>query len=414
VAQEILTIAHLCPFHTAENTMSTILVAWEFGTGFGHITRIQPIVRGLLRSGHRVVMAARDVAPCYGLLRNLDVPVFQAPLEVEPRGRTVVETYAHVLFNCGFAEPAAVVARVASWRNLFGLVEPDFIVADCSPTALLAGLCSNIPGIALGTGFECPPDVTPLPSLRRQTRPSGSMVDSIEPIVLDNINVTCAHFGAAPLDRISQLYYSPHRPLLLTYPELDCYAPRADGHYWGAVAYSNGDPARWPLGHGPRVFAYMLEHEFTPVVVRLLAQRSWPTLVVGGKECIAKSQIALPDSVRIADSQLDSQSIALQCDFTICYAGHGTICATLRAGKPILLLPTTVEQYLNSIAVTNIGAGRIGQVGNTAQLGEALEQLATNRVFKLAADRFASEKRISSPQPVADQVVAHLHALLTV
>jgi UDP:flavonoid glycosyltransferase YjiC (YdhE family) len=393
--------------------MSTILFAWEFGTGLGHITRIQPLAAGLIALGHKVIVAAREVAPCYELLQPFGVPVYQAPIEAEPRARTpTAETYAHVLFNCGFAEARDVEARVAAWRLLFDSLHPDLIVADCAPTALLAAHCASIPRIALGTGFECPPNVSPLPPLRRQTQSLAPPSDTIEQSVLANINAVCNHFSADPLQRVAHLYYGMHEPLLLTFHELDCYAPRETAHYWGPIIYSNGQPPVWPNGNGPRVFAYLLEHEFTPAVVGLLAKLGWPSLIVGGHESIAKSSVALPDSIRICHQQFDSQLIAAQCDFTICYAGHGTICVTLLAGKPLLLLATTVEQYLNSLAVTTIGAGELGQVGNAVQVRGALERIATNYMFVHAARNFSARNLISGAQPTANQVVANLQALL--
>ena len=34
---------------------------------------------------------------------------------------------------------------------------------------------------------------------------------------------------------------------------------------------------------GPRVFAYVLDHPFTDTLLEMLAERAWPTIVVGGK-----------------------------------------------------------------------------------------------------------------------------------
>ena len=71
---------------------------------------------------------------CYEFFRGSSVRVIQAPAYPEPRVRTpVAETYAHVLFNCGFAEPQRIEARVASWRHLFDLVRPDLVVGRLLP-----------------------------------------------------------------------------------------------------------------------------------------------------------------------------------------------------------------------------------------------------------------------------------------
>jgi hypothetical protein len=392
--------------------MSTILFAWEMGTGLGHLTRIQPIASQLVALGHRVSLAARELGPAFRLFGGSTIPIFQAPIETAPRARTpTAETFAHILFNCGFAEPADVAGREFAWRNMFDAIQPDLVVADCSPTALLAAHCAGVKRVAIGTGFECPPDVVPLPSLRQLTGQAYADFE-IEAAVLQNINLVCKRYGALSLERASKLYYGERSPILLTYEDLDCYAPRVDAKYWGAINFSNGVEPDWPEGVGPRVFAYMLEHEFTPAVVGWLSEKGWPTITVGGRECLAKSRHLLSSSVRLPDGPLDSKLLAEQCDITVCYSGHGTICQTLLAGKPLVILPTTVEQYVHAARVAKLGAGEMGQVGNLNQVSSIIQEVSANSAYTLAAKNFAAQNSHPSAQSVAQQVVAHLHALI--
>jgi hypothetical protein len=270
--------------------------------------------------------------------------------------------------------------------------------------------------VAIGTGFECPPNVSPLPSLRRHTLDSVSLEhkpSSIEETVRVNLNDVCRQFKVDTFQQSSSLYYGSNSPILLTYPELDFYSPRGVDCYWAPMIYSNGHTPRWPNGHGPKVFAYMLDHDFTPYVLELLSRRGWPTLVVGGSESLAARKDTFPSTIQFASGPVDSQSTAQQCDFTVCYGGHGTICVTLLAGKPLLVLPTTVEQYLNGVAVRTIGAGELGQVGNAIHVGEMLDQLATAPSYNLAAQRFAIEHKPSSDQSSANQVANKLSMLAT-
>ena len=42
--------------------MATILLAWEFGAGMGHLMTLRPIADGLVRRGHRVIAVLQDLS----------------------------------------------------------------------------------------------------------------------------------------------------------------------------------------------------------------------------------------------------------------------------------------------------------------------------------------------------------------
>ena len=113
----------------------------------------------------------------------------------------------------------------------------------------------------------------------------------------------------------------------------------------------------------------------------------------------------------ISHQPFDARLIAEQADLTICYAGHGTICRTLLAGKPLLVLPTTVEQYLNGATLTALHAGEMGNVSDPGQVNTALDAVSSRASYRFAAQEFAARYAFASPPPVANQVVEHLEAL---
>src|SRR5207247_8636282 len=43
-------------------SMATVLFAWELGGGLGHMMQMAPLARALVRRGHRVYAALREVA----------------------------------------------------------------------------------------------------------------------------------------------------------------------------------------------------------------------------------------------------------------------------------------------------------------------------------------------------------------
>jgi len=176
--------------------MPRIVVTWELGAGLGHIARLSPIVEGLIRRGHEVIVVSRRVPLCNEYLARSGATILPAPILPISRRRVRMPcTFADVLHDCGFAELPNLYAAVAGWRNLLAFLRPACVLADHSPVALLAGRGLAFPQAVLGTGFICPPDVTPLPSLRR-IRPNPPWASEVESLVLQNTNATLRSFGA--------------------------------------------------------------------------------------------------------------------------------------------------------------------------------------------------------------------------
>lgn len=68
-------------------------------------------------------------------------------------------TYADIIYNLGYAREQDLMSLSKAWINLFTLIKPDLIIADHSPTAVLAARCLDIKSSTYGTGFFIPPNV---------------------------------------------------------------------------------------------------------------------------------------------------------------------------------------------------------------------------------------------------------------
>ena len=70
---------------------------------------------------------------------KVPITLLPAPWKCRPTAQVnPVVTYADLLLNIGFGDVNCLRAHLQAWRNLFGLVQPDLIVCDHSPMALLA------------------------------------------------------------------------------------------------------------------------------------------------------------------------------------------------------------------------------------------------------------------------------------
>jgi len=57
--------------------MSKILVSWELGANFGHLTRLIPIAERLHQLGHQLFFAVRDTEVAAALLEPQEFPFTQ-------------------------------------------------------------------------------------------------------------------------------------------------------------------------------------------------------------------------------------------------------------------------------------------------------------------------------------------------
>lgn len=145
--------------------MATILLTWELGGGIGHLTRLRPIGQELIKRGHTVVAALRDLTHVEQILGDTGISYFAAPLRMldRPKPFDPSHSYAHLLANVGFLEPQTLRTTFRAWNAIFDVVRPGLVIADHSPSALLALRGRGIPCVNVGTGFITPPAAAQLP-----------------------------------------------------------------------------------------------------------------------------------------------------------------------------------------------------------------------------------------------------------
>jgi hypothetical protein len=256
---------------------------------------LRPLAAELVARGHEVYLAAGDLTRSIDVFGDLfdgspplplralreragvrgEVRLLAAPWKTRRNKTTdTIYTFADLLLNIGFGDGNALVAHLAAWRTMFDLVQPDVLVCDHSPTALLAAKTMTRsrravsseppaePGAArqagdfavatVGTGFFTPPDESPLRLLRPASPEQTADARQRESKLLDIMNSVlpplapcCPELAVASgrgagsgtrrgegkglLDRVTQLYHDGRtRHFLLTFPELDHFPDRAE------------------------------------------------------------------------------------------------------------------------------------------------------------------------------------------
>lgn len=385
--------------------MSRFLLAWELGGGLGHAKPLAQIAAPLLAAGHEVHCALRDLSllvPVFGpLAAHARLHAWQAPVWLPPlAGLPQPATYAELLFRAGYLDAGRLQGLVQAWRRLLQAVQPQLLLADHAPTALLAARGWPMRRALVGNGFFLPLQRQPIPAFRDWEPIAPRRVQASEERVLASCNAVLAALGQAPLAALHELLAADER-FLTTWPELDHFPARADEpgvHHWGALTGPTSDAAAdtaaitWPAGEFGRLFAYLKpEHAATEAALALLQAGPWSTLAyVPGLAGTLKQRHASPHLVFV-DRPVPMAAAAAQADAVLCHAGSGTVCAALQAGKPVVMLPMHAEQLLFARRVQAAGAGSWlldGQVGS--QLAVHLQQALSGGAMRQAAQVFAA------------------------
>ena len=357
--------------------MAHIHFAWELGGGLGHAGRLKPLAEEALARGHRVTMSLRDLVHTDALLRGLEAPRFQAPVwlhQVHGVPNPQV-SLAEILLTCGYLDADALQGLFVGWRGLLGMLQPDLLVADYAPTAMLAARSLGIRSVSVGIGFFIPPDVTPLPSLRDWEPVQSGRLAAADTKMLGAVNTVLERVGAEPLARAAQVLHGDV-PLVLTWPELDHYGRdqlAAGQRWWGPSMLPHAGLApEWPAGTGPKVFAYLKsDHPDHVPVLKALVQLGCCTLCYLSDVAAGRPAPVTSPLLAYSRGPVDLGVTLPECALCICHAGEATLAQSLLAGVPLLLLPTQTEQFLIARRVGLTGAGI-----NAAELKRPLDYAA--------------------------------------
>ena len=391
--------------------MADILLAWELGANFGHVARLRMLATTLRTQGHRCVFALRDLDIAAAYLPPALGPLMQAPLRlgVGPNPVARQASFASVLNNIGFDDVPGLAARLRAWRALLQLLKPSVLVADHSPTAVVAAQTLNLPCLRLGTAFALPPASTPWPAFSPEQAVTAELLLRNEAAVLQNLNQALHSLALPPMPSL-QAALGGSASQLLSYAELDHYGlPRAEA-YAGVPEVSHGAAPVWPEGEGPKLIAYLRPSPHLHAALDALKRaRARVLLRMNGLRATELAPWLRP-GLAITDQMLDMQQAAAACDGWVNYASHGFVAEMLLAGKPGLMLPDLIERAMLAQRVLTLGAGLAPPASDAAALDAALLRLSSDPALSAAAQgfaqRYAGHDRKAIPQQLAAAVTA--------
>ena len=374
--------------------MSTVLFAWELGGGMGHLLPHRELLAALLKKGHTVHVASRDVGRAGIAFEGLPCHFWPVPLTLDLPRKVYQPTvsFAQILHNVGFANVADVTLRITAWRNLFAAIRPDILLADYSPTALLAARGSQIKTIAIGSGFSIPPNRQPIPAFTTLAHlTTAEQLTHDESRVTATINAALEKHTLPKLDCLADLFHRTDAQLLTMLAELDYYPDREPAEYCGLSPERAGNRVLLPPGIGRRIFAYLKPFPAIQSLLNLLNQLAFPTMVACDGLSNDLRQKHTSATMLFVDADVDLTKLAPECYIAITNANATTSARFLLAGKPVLMIPLHLEQELFAHAVTRQGLGTTVRPNEPQHLFPQLATLMNDSACHDAATKFAAK-----------------------
>lgn len=335
----------------------TVLIAWEYGFGFGHLGHVAAAAEGFKAQGCTVWLALKRPDLLYRLPPITVDAVLAAPSLQRPFAAIPITSMVDILAAIGFDDPNELEGVVRAWQAVFDVAKPDLVVGEYAPCAVLAAELRGLPTAMLGTGFMVPPASDPTPGFSTTAEGDVARRRAADARIFRPMQAVARRLGAANrLPSSLGALNARSLPLLTTWRAFDHYGARPSTPYFGPLRGAGGTARpEWPDLPGPRLFAYFGgDKPAPPAVLEALRRTRWPAILYAPAD-----RLPAADHWTIATAPVDLAHVAGRADLVLSRVGHGTICEVARAGTPQLFLPHTSETMLLAAAVCRTGLGLV-------------------------------------------------------
>jgi UDP:flavonoid glycosyltransferase YjiC (YdhE family) len=378
-----------------------ILIVWELGGNLGHLARLLPIAQKLSRDGHQVVFAMPDPIVADQFVTPAGFAWVQAPRVVQETQHTSSPiNFYEVLLRTSFSVPDKALACIQAWQTLFSVVRPDAVLIDASPLALYAARTYRLHAIALGHGFEIPlvgqaqPCFTPwLPDASELAVAAQRRLDQSLGDIADG--VAAPYRGSAP--RSLDDLFSVKHTALCNWPELDHFdrdtsqASAYCGPIWSEP--QSAISREWPQRTGAKVLCYLnLKDKRYDLLWQALVQHNANVWVISPAGNPKACESARGWGITVTEHPIRLTAPLEFSDAVIGHAGMGFTSMCLQHGKPLMLLPETLEQVILTYRLAKQGLA-LGTVRHNAKhtMASKVQALLTGATLFSNAQAFAKK-----------------------
>ena len=394
--------------------MGRVLCCWELGAGYGHLYRLLPIAEALTQAGYQVTLVTRSIERARSTFTQLEIEIFPAPSWLTPaKSFPLSLNYPQNLLRNGYWHALSLQQRLIDWLSLFDTHQPDLILAEHAPTALLAARIREIPRCVTGTGFTLPPRVTPIPGIQPWFPLPEHQLTQIENNFLAIVNPLIKTLGGEELASVSGIF-DQAEPFLCTLPELDHYPMRDKAEYLGPILFTpNQQDTTWPENDGMRIFLYMNSaNRFLRPVLSIL--KELPVSALAFISALPEDEIQIweTDNLRIVLQPVNLSQVVNECQLVISQGGTNTGTFMLLNGIPLFILPLELEQMLWAYRLSQQGlAASVNYFSKQPDILSKLQSILESDALAQQAKNFSQRYANYAQEQTIQHIVEKCSAL---
>jgi UDP:flavonoid glycosyltransferase YjiC (YdhE family) len=231
-------------------------------------------------------------------------------------------------------------------------------------------------------------------------------------VVLETINSIQKSNGLPLLNAVHEIFSRGER-LFCTFAELDHYPGRESAEYLGPrFSLESGKITSWPDGEGKKIFCYLYSnHRHFEGVLAAMDSLPVRALVYAPRLSPDVAKRLASGRLRFINRPVNMEHARRCCDLAVCHGGHGTVSAMLLAGRPLLLLPSQMEQTMMAVQIMRqkLGLALTARPAQTDYTGMLKRLLGESRYFE-NAQAFAEKYHGFSPQANTTLIADHCEA----
>jgi UDP-N-acetylglucosamine transferase subunit ALG13 len=348
----------------------------------GHVTRIDSICNRPEFVNTEFNFVLKDINKAAYIAKANKRNVYAAPHFTHSPPQYSSPNYAHIMLRCGWQNTKCAYDLVLSWLQTLEKLKPEIVFIDYAPTAAIAAKLLNIPFLFLGNGFEFPPAEYPFPSILPNQKVTHKELINWHNQLQETLDLVCKKISKSQRPfNLKDIFQSQHG-LIIAHPMLDHYIGRKTKvHFLPILAEIDSDdisPSSFEVK--PSIFIYL--HADTPNLLESLRVLSKDFNIEGYIPNLPSAQLnALRFiGINISAKPVQVSKIMAKCQLIICHCGIGTVGHAIALAKPLILIPTQIEQSLLAHHLCLLGAAvSIPKTVSSKQFVSTVKAVSDNR-----------------------------------